>query len=83
MTTEQFTRLQTSFVVLGTLLKSGCLPVTYGRRSHYTLGTKTFTNTVGLVSYFSQDHVARRLQGFHVTPQANESQWKFSVSPPV
>ena len=41
------------------------------------------TNTVGLVSYFFQDHVARRLQGFHVTPQTNESQWKFSVSPPV
>ena len=49
MTTEQFTRLQTSFVVLGTLLKSGCLR--YNIWEKKAIGTKTFTNIVGQASY--------------------------------
>ena len=43
VTTEQFTRLQTSFVVLGILLKSGCqhYNICRGEVSHYRLGTET------------------------------------------
>ena len=35
-----------------------------GKESHYTLGTKTFTNAVGLVSYLLWDQLEKKLQCF-------------------
>ena len=56
MKTEQFTRLQTSFVVLGTLLKSGCL--CYNTWEKKAIIHWVQRPSVGLVSYLLQDHVA-------------------------
>ena len=55
------------------------------KESHYTLGTKIFTNTVGLVSYLLWDWLERRLQCF---PRNSTGEWvllegTFNVSPPV
>ena len=73
VTTEQFAHLQTSFVVLRSLLKSGCLRynICRGEESHYILGTETFCRSCEL---FALGHVAREKDaGFVWTQQASKS----------
>ena len=52
MTTKTLTKLPTSSEVLGTEVRLQLSTLYHRGESHYTLGTNTLMNTVGLVSYF-------------------------------